>query len=179
VLKLILQELFDGDDFDEYWGPRDMLWEPPGWKDEPLKPKPKLSLASGNQQPWPVCPECKESPEALYIDCREAHMLLRYNDPVSGQPVPVLPITFPFPKRIATPDVHSNWDKRKSILKGAPKLVEKSPLRGVLKQWSGHVPVKKHFVKGKVVEVAAPSPAPLDAANVEVSQAELSSAFIA
>jgi hypothetical protein len=97
--------LFEGDDFDEYWGPRDQ----PGWKDEPLEPK--SCPPSENKQPWPVCPDCEAHPEALYIDCREAHMLLCYNDPVSGQPVPILPITYPFPNRVATPDVHTDPGK--------------------------------------------------------------------
>ncbi|GAQ93113.1 hypothetical protein KFL_013070010 [Klebsormidium nitens] len=178
---------FVGDDFDrEYWGPHKRSWSPPGWEDEPPPapqppqlststaqpsspaPEPPQPSTSTAQQPWPVCPDYKAYPEALYIDCREAHMRHRFKDPVSGQPVNLLPITYPFPNRVVTPNVHLEGAKLKNTFKGAPKVVKQSKVRGVLKRWSGHAPVTKRYVGRTVQIIRTPQPAPLDEADVEV-----------
>ncbi len=159
-----------GDDFDEYWGPRERTWSPPGWGEAPvaaLETPPSVD----QQKPWATCPDCKEHPEALYIDCREAHMLRQYNDPVTGVPVPLLPITYPFRSRVATADVLPGEEERKSTLKGAPKLVKSAAVRRLLKRWSGHVPVTKRYAGKKVEIIPGPRPEPLKAAEVEVRKA--------
>lgn len=162
-----LQEPFLGDDFDEYWGPRERTWSPPGWGEKPV-PAVETPPSVDQQKPWATCPDCKEHPEALYIDCRVAHMLRQYNDPVTGAPVPLLPITYPFRSRVATADVLPGEDERKSSLKGAPKLVKSAAVRRLLKRWSGHVPVTKRYIRKTVQIIPGPTPKPLKVAEVEV-----------
>lgn len=164
-----MQVEFTGSNFDPYWGPRERDWTPPGWKDKVSPPPPSPLDMSHHQMPWATCPECKEYPEALYIDSREAHMLRKYNDPVSGVPVDLLPITQPYPNRVVTADVHPT-DQTKTVLKGAPKVVENSTLRSLLKRWSGHIPVTKRYVgTSSILQVIeGPKPVPLNETEVKV-----------
>jgi hypothetical protein len=168
-----MQVQFMGSNFDPYWGPRERNWTPPGWKDKvppPLPPSPPSPLdMSHHQMPWTTCPECREYPEALYIDCREAHMLRKYNDAVSGVPVNLVPITYPYPNRIVTADVHPT-DQKKTVLKGASKVVDNSTLRNLLKRWSGHILVTTWYIgTSSILQVIeGPKPVPLNKTEMKV-----------
>jgi hypothetical protein len=96
-------------------------------------------------------------------------MVHRFKDPVLETPVKLLPITYPFPNRVVTLDVHNDHDKRKTTLKGAVKVVENATMRGLLKRWSGHVPVTKTYVGKELQTKSAPPPAPLKADELQVS----------
>lgn len=85
-------------------------------------------------------------------------MLRRFNDPVTRAPVSLLPITYPFPIRVATADVHPDEEKRKSLLKGASKVVPSFTMKCLLKPWTGHVPITKQYA-GKKLKIPPGTPA--------------------
>ncbi|GAQ92530.1 hypothetical protein KFL_010410030 [Klebsormidium nitens] len=168
-----LNPLEEGDDQD--WGPHPREWSPPGWRDgasrvETTAPSAANQdvLADHHQKPWPTCPICKEFPEALYIDCREAHMKHIYKDPHTGAYVNVLPIIYPFANRVAALDINPyradccchrpKQTSDNSSIMGAPKVVAGAQLRKLLKQWSGHIPVSMKYERGKKEAVPIPVP---------------------
>lgn len=166
------------------WGPHPCDWSPPDWhvKMVPSAPAKSDVLAAHYQKPWATCPICKEFPEALYIDCREAHMKRKFKDPHTGKNVNVLPITYPFPNRVAAYNVNPykagcccerpNQMSNNSSIVGAPKLVARAQQRKLLKRWSGHIPISMKYERGKKEAVPIPvpdaRPKPLSAAEREV-----------
>jgi hypothetical protein len=105
-----------------------------------------------------------------------------YKDQHTKANVNVLPITYPFAKRVAALDInpykaHCCCDKPKqtrdnSSIMGAPKIEPRAQQQKFLKRYSKHIPVSMKYEKGKKeampIRVLDAQPKPLTAAEQEV-----------
>jgi hypothetical protein len=104
-----------------------------------------------------------------------------YRPPTLTKPTPVavLPITYPYTKRVTHPNVCPereaclcNDDQTTSnrVLETAPKIVGTARVRHLLARWSGHIPVTEKIVKERRVSIPELQPVPLKDNELDVSQ---------